>query len=60
MSLYFLVGFVPWLFFSPAVKVAGRSRAATSRARANGLMIADRPDFAAGLGTACVAGDRAR
>ena len=43
ITLYFMVGFVPWMFFSPSSRAARRSRAAT-RVPPNGLMIADRPD----------------
>ena len=50
MTLYFLVGFVPWMFFSPVVQ-GGGPLAGCDPCPANGLMIADRPDVAASLGT---------
>ena len=51
MSLYFLVGFVPWLFFSPVVSGGGPLFACNASCPANGLMIADRPDVAAPFGS---------
>jgi signal transduction histidine kinase len=51
MVLYFLVGFVPWLFFSPVVSGGGPLFACSASCPANGLMIADRPEIAASLGT---------
>ena len=33
MTLYFLTGFVPYLFFSPVVQGGARSQAATQRVR---------------------------
>ena len=47
MGLYFLVGFVPWLFFSPVVSGGGPLFACNESCPANGLMIADRPKIAA-------------
>ena len=49
MTLYFLVGFVPWIFFSP-VAPGGGPLAACDPCPANGLMIADNPTVAASLG----------
>ena len=51
MSLYFLVGFVPWMFFSPVVQGGGPLAGCTEACPPNALMIADRPDLAASLGT---------
>jgi len=51
MCLYFLVGFVPWLFFSPVVSGGGPLFACSAACPANALMIADRPDVAAPFGT---------
>ena len=50
MTLYFLVGFVPWMFFSPVVP-GGAPLAGCDPCPANGLMIADRPTVAASFGT---------
>ena len=50
ITIYFLVAFVPWMFFSPVV-AGGAPLAACDPCPANGLMIADRPSIAAGLGT---------
>ncbi len=51
MSLYFLVGFVPWIFFSPVVQGGGPLAGCTEACPPNALMIADRPEVAASLGT---------
>ena len=51
MSLYFLVAFVPWLFFSPVVSGGGPLFGCNASCPANGLMIADRPDIAASFGS---------
>ena len=51
MSLYFLVAFVPWLFFSPVVSGGGPLFGCNPSCPANGLMIADRPDIAASFGS---------
>ena len=51
MSLYFLVAFVPWLFFSPVVSGGGPLFACNPSCPANGLMIADRPNVAASFGS---------
>ena len=60
MSLYFLVGFVPWMFFSAVVQGGGPLAGCTDACPANALMIADRPDIAASLGPdLVVGGDRA-
>jgi hypothetical protein len=50
ITLYFLVGFVPWMFFSPVVP-GGAPLAGCDPCPPNGLMIADRPNLAAGFGT---------
>jgi signal transduction histidine kinase len=47
MALYFLVGFVPWMFFSPVVSGGGPLFGCNESCPANGLMIADRPGVAA-------------
>jgi signal transduction histidine kinase len=49
ITLYFMVGFVPWMFFSPVVP-GGAPLAGCDPCPANGLMIADRPTVAAGFG----------
>ena len=51
MSLYFLVAFVPWLFFSPVVSGGAPLVGCNASCPANGLMIADRPDIAAWFGS---------
>ena len=51
MSLYFVVGFVPWMFFSPIVVGGGPLAGCTEACPANALMIADRPKLAASFGT---------
>ena len=43
MTLYFMVAFVPWMFFSPVVP-GGAPLAGCDPCPANGLMIADRPE----------------
>jgi signal transduction histidine kinase len=50
-ALYFPVGFAPWFFFSPTVTGGSPLADCTASCPANGLMIADRPTLAAGLGT---------
>jgi signal transduction histidine kinase len=50
-TLYFLVGFVPWFFFSPVVFGGAPLAGCTASCPENGLMIADRPTLAAGFGT---------
>ena len=49
MTLYFLVAYVPWLFFSPTVW-GGAPLAGCDPCPANGVMIADNPKLAASLG----------
>ncbi len=49
MTIYFLVEFVPWMFFSPTVQ-GGAPLAGCDPCPANGVMIADRPKIAASLG----------
>jgi signal transduction histidine kinase len=49
MTLYFMVAFVPWFFFSPVVG-GGAPLAGCDPCPANGLMIADRPAIAASIG----------
>jgi signal transduction histidine kinase len=51
MALYFLVAFVPWLFFSPVVSGGGPLFGCNASCPANGLMIADRPKLAASFGS---------
>lgn len=51
MALYFLVAFVPWLFFSPVVNGGGPLFGCNASCPANGLMIADRPNIAASFGS---------
>ena len=51
MALYFLVAFVPWLFFSPVVSGGGPLFGCNASCPANGLMIADRPNIAASFGS---------
>jgi signal transduction histidine kinase len=50
MALYFLTGFVPWLFFSPMVS-GGAPLAGCNPCPENALMIADRPTIAASYGS---------
>ena len=49
MTLYFLVAYVPWLFFSPTVQ-GGAPLAGCDPCPANAVMIADDPKVAASLG----------
>jgi signal transduction histidine kinase len=51
MSLYFLLAFVPWLFFSSVVVGGGPLFGCNESCPANGLMIADRPNIANWSGT---------
>ena len=51
MTLYFLVGFFPYLFFSPVVVGGGPLFGCNESCPANGLMIADRPNVANWSGT---------
>jgi signal transduction histidine kinase len=46
MSGYFLVEFVPWLFFSPVVSGGAPLAACNAECPTNALMIADRPTIA--------------
>jgi hypothetical protein len=50
MTLYFLTGFVPYLFFSPVV-AGGAPLAGCDPCPENALMIADRPTIAASYGS---------
>ena len=50
MSLYFLTGFVPYLFFSPVLS-GGAPLAGCDPCPENALMIADRPTIAASYGS---------
>jgi signal transduction histidine kinase len=50
-ALYCAVGFAPWFFFSPTITGGSPLADCTASCPANGLMIADRPTVAAGLGT---------
>src|SRR3954447_7075160 len=49
MTVYFMVAFVPWMFFSPVVP-GGAPLAGCDPCPANGLMLADRPAIAASAG----------
>jgi signal transduction histidine kinase len=51
MALYFLTGFVPYLFFSPAVGGGAPLAGCTADCPTNALMIADRPTIAASYGS---------
>jgi hypothetical protein len=51
MALYFLVGFLPYLFFSPVLDGGAPLAHCNASCPANGLMIADRPEIAAWSGT---------
>jgi signal transduction histidine kinase len=51
MSGYFLVGFVPWLFFSPVVSGGAPLAGCNAECPTNPLMIADRPTIAASFGS---------
>ncbi len=51
MGLYFLTGFVPWLFFSPLVSGGAPLAGCTPDCPPNALMIADRPSIAASYGS---------
>ena len=50
-ALYFLLGFVPYLFFSPVLNGGPPLAGCNASCPANGLMIADRPEVAAWSGT---------
>jgi signal transduction histidine kinase len=50
-ALYFLVGFVPYLFFSPVVQGGPPLAGCNAECPANGLMIADKPTIAASFGS---------
>jgi signal transduction histidine kinase len=51
MGLYFLTGFVPYLFFSPVVSGGAPLAGCTAECPTNALMIADRPTIAASYGS---------
>jgi signal transduction histidine kinase len=51
MSGYFLVGFVPYLFFSPVVSGGAPLAGCNAECPTNPLMIADRPTIAASFGS---------
>ena len=51
MTLYFLTGFVPYLFFSPVVGGGAPLAGCTADCPTNALMIADRPTIAASYGS---------
>jgi hypothetical protein len=51
MTLYFLTGFVPYLFFSPVVSGRAPLAGCNADCPANPLMIADRPSIAASYGS---------
>ncbi len=48
MTLYFMVAFVPWMFFAPVVP-SGAPLGGCDPCPANGLLIADRPAIAASI-----------
>jgi histidine kinase len=50
-ALYFVVGFVPWLFFSPVVSGGAPLAGCNKSCPTNGLMVADQPTLAASFGT---------
>ena len=50
-AIYFLLGFVPYLFFSPVLNGGAPLAGCNESCPANGLMIADRPEIAAWSGT---------
>jgi hypothetical protein len=50
-TLYFLVGFVPYMFFSPLVSGGSPRAGCTAACPTNALMIADRPTIAASFGS---------
>ena len=51
MALYFLTGFVPYLFFSPVVSGGAPLAGCNAECPTNALMIADRPTIAASFGS---------
>ena len=51
MTLYFLTGFVPYLFFSPVVQGGAPLAGCNAACPTNALMIADRPTIAASYGS---------
>lgn len=51
MTLYFLTGFVPYLFFSPVVSGGAPLGGCGAECPENALMIADRPSIAASYGS---------
>ena len=51
MALYFLTGFVPYLFFSPVVGGGAPLAGCTAECPTNAFMIADRPTIAASYGS---------
>ena len=50
-TLYFLIAFVPWLFFSPVVAGGAPLAGCNASCPSNALMIADRPEVANWSGT---------
>ena len=51
MALYFLTGFVPYLFFSPVVSGGAPLAGCNAECPTNAFMIADRPTIAASYGS---------
>ena len=51
MGLYFLTGFVPYLFFSPVVQGGAPLAGCNAGCPTNALMLADRPTIAASYGS---------
>ena len=51
LTLYFLVGFVPYMFFSPVVSGGAPLAGCNEACPTNALMIADRPTIAASFGS---------
>ena len=51
MALYFLTGFVPYLFFSPVVSGGAPLGGCAAECPENAFMIADRPTIAASYGS---------
>jgi signal transduction histidine kinase len=50
-GLYVVVGFLPWFLFSPVVSGGAPLAGCNASCPPNGLMVADRPGLAAGLGS---------
>jgi len=51
MTIYFAIGFVPWMLFSPVVQGGGPLAGCTEACPSNALMLADEPEIAASFGT---------